>query len=209
MPAGTGLQFSAFELPSWAKAPSRGRLMILSPIWNCVTPSPMATISPAASLPGMNGGSGRNWYLPASIRTSTYCTPRASMRTCTSPGPGGGGSGTSRSASTSGPPNASHTIAFIARPLSPIVESIDVGPAVARLVWPMHRDDLDLGTKSACAHVSIGSLTREIKPRDHLGHADLARQRGAAVEQRRIARSGSQSQPRSGRYRHDCGPDSA
>src|SRR6185437_1876009 len=47
------------------------------------------------------------------MSTSTYCTPRASMRTCTSPGPGGGGSGTSRSANTSGPPNASHTTAFI------------------------------------------------------------------------------------------------
>ena len=61
----------------------------------------------------MNGGSGRNWYLPASISTSTYCTPRARIRTVISPGPGGGGSGTSRSASTSGPPNASHTIAFM------------------------------------------------------------------------------------------------
>ena len=36
------------------------------------------------------------------------------MRTCISPGPGGGGSGTSRNASTSGPPNASQTIARIA-----------------------------------------------------------------------------------------------
>jgi hypothetical protein len=72
MPAGTGLQFSARELPSCAKAPSRCRLMILSPGLNCVTPSPIATTSPAASLPGMKGGSGRNWYLPASIKTSTY-----------------------------------------------------------------------------------------------------------------------------------------
>ena len=63
--------------------------------------------------PGMKGGSGRNWYFPASIRTSTYCTPRAWMRTCTSPGPGDAGSGTSRRASTSGPPNASQTTALM------------------------------------------------------------------------------------------------
>src|SRR5437660_165761 len=91
MPAGTGLQFSARELQSVAKAPSRWRLMTLSPGLNCVTPSPTATISPAASLPGTKGGSGRNWYLPASISTSTYCTPRAAIFTCTSPGPAGGG----------------------------------------------------------------------------------------------------------------------
>src|SRR5260370_41303551 len=105
----------------------------------------------------MKGGSGRNWYLPASIKTSTYCTPRAALRTCTSPGPGGGGSGISRNASTSGPPNASQTIAFIAAPLSPIVEHEQPGPAVTRLVRPVHRDDLHLATKSARAHVPIGS----------------------------------------------------
>src|SRR5207302_1666013 len=81
-------------------------------------PCPTATTSPAPSLPGTNGGSGRNWYLPASISTSTYCTPRAAMRTCTSPGPGGEGSGSSRNASTSGPPKASQTIAFIS-PIPP------------------------------------------------------------------------------------------
>src|ERR1700722_9915753 len=113
MPCGTRSHSAALALPSSAHAPRLCRLITLSPIWNCVTPGPTATTMPAASPPGMNGGSGRNWYLPASIRTSTYCTPRASMRTCTSPGPGGGGSGTSRSANTSGPPNASHTTAFI------------------------------------------------------------------------------------------------
>src|SRR6266478_879691 len=106
-------QLSALALPSSAKAPSRCRLMTRSPILSRVTSGPRATTSPAASLPGMKGGSGRNWYLPASIRTSTYCAPRAPILTCTSPAPGGGGSGISRSASTSGPPNASQTTAFI------------------------------------------------------------------------------------------------
>src|SRR4051812_9802028 len=118
MPSGTGSQSSARELPISAKAPSRWRLMTRSPGLKRVTPSPTATISPAPSLPGMKGGSGRNWYFPASIRTSTYCTPRAWMRTCTSPAPGGAGSGNSRSASTSGPPNASQTTAFMRHALS-------------------------------------------------------------------------------------------
>src|SRR4051812_48859210 len=90
--------------------------MTRSPTWKAVTPAPTAATVPAASLPGMNGGSGRTWYLPASISTSTYDTPRAPMRTWISPAPGAGGSGTSRNASTSGPPNASQTIAFIDTP---------------------------------------------------------------------------------------------
>src|SRR3954453_22436258 len=171
MPCGTGLQFSARELPSWAKAPSRCRLITLSPSLNRVTPSPTATTSPAPSLPGMKGGSGRNWYLPASISTSTYCTPRAAMRTCTSPGPGGGGSGTSRNASTSGPPNASHTIAFIAAPLSPIIEHEEPGPAVAPFVRTVHRDALDLGTEAAPAHRAVGLLARQIDAGHHIHHA--------------------------------------
>src|ERR1700719_759480 len=113
MPPGMRSQFSAPALPSSANAPSRCRLITRSPRLNRVTPGPRATTSPAASLPGMKGGSGRNWYLPASIKTSTYCAPRAPILTCTSPAPGGGGSGISRSASTSGPPNASQTNAFI------------------------------------------------------------------------------------------------
>src|SRR5271168_3326317 len=109
-------QFSAPALPSSAKAPSRCRLITRSPIRNRLISGPIATTSPAASLPGMKGGSGRNWYLPASISTSTYCAPRARILTCTSPASGGGGSGTSCRASTSGPPKASQTTAFI-RPL--------------------------------------------------------------------------------------------
>src|SRR5436190_300632 len=193
MPEGTGLQFSARELPSCAKAPSRCRPMTLSPGLNRVTPSPIATTSPAASLPGMKGGSGRNWYLPASISTSTYWTPRAAMRTCTSPGPGGGGSGTSRNASTSGPPNASHTIAFIAALLTPIVEHEEPGPAVARLVRAMHRDALDLRAEAAPEHRSVGLLARQIDAGHHIHHADCGGERGAGIEQRgkTVLRSGS------------------
>src|SRR5439155_12774612 len=117
-----------------------------------------------ASLPGMKGGSGRNWYLPASISTSTYCTPRAPMRTCTSPGPGGGGSGISRNASTSGPPNASHTIAFIAAPLSPVVQHEEPRPAVPRFVGPVHRHALDLRAEAASEHLAVGLLARQIDP---------------------------------------------
>src|SRR5437667_5444355 len=195
MPLGTGLQFSACELPSWAKAPSRCRLMIFSPILNCVTPSPTATTTPAASLPGMKGGSGRNWYLPASISTSTYCTPRAAMRTCTSPAPGGGGSGISRNASTSGPPNASHTIAFIAGPLSPVVQHEEPGPAVARLVGPVHRDALDLRAEAASEQVAVGLLARQIDPGHHRCHAGRNGKRGAGIEQSGKAALGARSRP--------------
>src|SRR6266478_8588208 len=184
MPFGTGLQFSARELPSWAKAPSRCRLIIWSPMLNCVTPSPTATTSPAPSLPGMNGGSGRNWYLPASISTSTYCTPRAAIFTCTSPGPGGGGSGTSRKASTSGPPNASHTTAFIAVPLSPIVEHEEPGPTVAGLVGTVHRDTLDLRAEAACEHRAVGLFARRVDAGNDGGHPGGGREPGAGIEQR-------------------------
>src|SRR5260370_39572907 len=100
------------------------------------------------------------------------------MRTCTSPGPGGGGSGISRNASTSGPPNASHTIAFIAAPLSPIVESIDVGPAVARLVRPVHRDALNLRAEAAREQVGGGLLARQGDPGPHRCHAGRDGKRG-------------------------------
>jgi hypothetical protein len=72
----------------------------------------------------------------------------------TSPRPGGGGSGTSRNASTSGPPNASHTIAFITAPLSPIVEHEEARPAVARLVRAVHRDTLDLRAEAATPSIA-------------------------------------------------------
>src|SRR4051812_17914604 len=91
--------------------------MTRSPTRKSPTPPPTATTTPAASEPGMKGGLGLNWYLPASMSTSTYCTPRAPIRTWISPAPGAGGSATSRNASTSGPPNDSHTIAFISSPL--------------------------------------------------------------------------------------------
>src|SRR5437764_6067907 len=184
MPAGTGLQFSARELQSVAKAPSRWRLMTLSPGLNCVTPSPTATISPAASLPGTKGGSGRNWYLPASISTSTYCTPRAAIFTCTSPGPGGGGSGMSRNAKTSGPPKASQTTAFICAFLSPIVEHKEPGPAVAGLVRAVHRDTLDVRAEAAREHRAVGFFARGVDPGDEGGHAGGGRDPGAGVEQR-------------------------
>src|SRR5579862_471987 len=169
-PAGTGSQSLSLALPSSAKAPSLARLITASPTLKRVTPSPTATTSPAASLPGTNGGSGRNWYLPASIRTSTYCTPRAWMRTCTSPGPGGGGSGSSRRCSTSGPPNASQTIAFIAPVSPPIVEHKEPRPAVAGLVWPVHRHDLNLGPEAAPLHVPVGLLARRIDPGENICH---------------------------------------
>src|SRR6202158_5735926 len=106
------------------------------------------------------------------------------MRTCTSPGPGGGGSGMSRNASTSGPPNASHTTAFIAAPLSPIVEHEEPGPAVAWLVRAMHRDALDLGAEAAPEHCAVGFLARQIDPGHSGGQAGGDGRRGAGIEQR-------------------------
>src|SRR5947209_4674093 len=106
------------------------------------------------------------------------------MRTCTSPGPGGGGSGMSRNASTSGPPNASHTIALIAAPLSPIVEHEEPGPAVARLVRAMHRDALDLRAEAASEHRAVGLLARRVDPGYERAHAGRNGKRGAGVDQR-------------------------
>src|SRR5580700_3690520 len=195
MPSGTGSQSSALELPSCAKAPSRCRLIMRSPSLKRVTASPTATTSPAPSFPGTKGGSGRNWYLPASIRTSTYCTPRAAIRTCTSPGPGGGGSGTSRSTRTSGPPNASQTTAFIALSSAPIVENVEAGSAVAGLIRPMHRHALDPGTKPASQHMPVRLLARQIDPRQHVLHADRLRESGATVEQRRETLLAARARP--------------
>src|SRR5205823_12186776 len=123
----------------------------------------------------------------ASISTSTYCTPRAAMRTCTSPALGGGGSGISRNASTSGPPNASHTIAFITAPLSPIVEHEEPGPAVARFVGAVHRHPLDLRAKAAPEQVPVGLLARQIDPGHDRAHA---RRAGMCCRRRAAWRSG-------------------
>ena len=76
-------------------------------------------------------------------------------------GPGGGGSGTSRNANTSGPPNASHTTAFICdRPL-----------AAGDAVLPCHRRDANsIGPYSAAnsakapIQVSAATSCRSICP---------------------------------------------
>src|ERR1700730_10331921 len=116
------------------------------------------------------------------------------MRTCTSPGPGGGGSGTSRNASTSDPPNASHTIAFICRAtLSPIVEYEEPRPAIARLVRAVHRDPLDLCAEAAPQHQTVGFLARQIDPGQDCRHAGRNGELGAGVEQRGKAVLGSRS----------------
>src|SRR5207237_8564855 len=117
------------------------------------------------------------------------------MRPGTWPGRAGDGPAMSRKASTSGPPNASHTIAFIAAPLSPIVEHEEPGPAVARLVRAMHRDALDLRAEAASEQVAVGLLARQIDPGHHRCHAGRNGKRGAGIEQSGKAALGARSRP--------------
>ena len=71
-PAGTGIAILGRALPSSAKAPSRWRL--ITPVAEFKPRHPGADRDDfaCALVAGKNGGSGRNWYLPASIKTSTY-----------------------------------------------------------------------------------------------------------------------------------------
>src|SRR6185295_1278779 len=76
-----------------------------SPGFSPLTPGPTALTTPAASPPGMNGGSGLNWYFPWERSTSGKFTPAAWTEIWTSPSPGRGDS-TSTTRSPRGPTNS-------------------------------------------------------------------------------------------------------
>ena len=65
-----------------------------SPTAGVPTSAPPSAPTPATRphrvVPGVNGGSGRSWQPPRTIRASTKLTPAASTSTSTSPGPGSG-----------------------------------------------------------------------------------------------------------------------
>src|SRR5580765_2478364 len=77
-----------------------------------VTPSTTASITPAASMPGISGSFGLTVYVPCRKRVSAKFTPIAWFLMTTPPGRTSG-LGTSAWASTSGPPVCAKTIAFI------------------------------------------------------------------------------------------------
>jgi hypothetical protein len=104
---------SAGETTSSAKQPTPANAITRSPGDTCVTPSPTAITSPAASEPGVKGSDGWTWYFFWMISTSGKLTPAARTRTRTSPGPGSR-AGTSRTTSRSAGPHCSHSTARIA-----------------------------------------------------------------------------------------------
>src|SRR5262245_44573063 len=77
-----------------------------------VTPSPTASTTPAASIPGMSGSFGFTVSIPWRKRVSAKCTPIAWFLISAEPGRGDG-FGASASVRTSGPPVSAKTIAFI------------------------------------------------------------------------------------------------
>src|SRR5262245_22572419 len=77
-----------------------------------VTPSPTASTTPAASIPGMSGSFGFTVSIPWRKRVSAKFTPIAWFLISTEPGRGAG-FGASASVRTSGPPVSAKTIAFI------------------------------------------------------------------------------------------------
>ncbi len=44
---------------------------------------------------------------------------------------------------------------FAARGLVPVVDQVDILPAVPRIVWPMHRDPLEIRTGATRQHLAI------------------------------------------------------
>src|ERR1700745_2871809 len=83
-------------------------------------------------------------------------------------------------------------------PLSPIVEYVDPGNAIAGLVRAVHRHTLDHRAETARQHLAVGFLAREIDARQHVRHAGMARDHGNGVEQSPKALSGARPRP-------DCG----
>src|SRR5450830_962332 len=115
IPGGIGITACAGTSACWANAPLDVKAMTLSPTAGVVTPSPTARTTPDNSLPGVNGNSGLNWYLPWMISTSGKLTPAALTSMATWPGPGTR-SAPSSTTRVSGRPQVLHTTAFMLSP---------------------------------------------------------------------------------------------
>src|SRR5438552_4476152 len=106
-------QYSAYDLTVKAATRAPGR--------TSVTPSPTASTTPAASMPGVSGSFGFTTYVPCRKRVSAKFTPTAWTLMSTMPGRTSG-FGTSDSRSTSGPPVCEKTIAFTLDTSEAVVE---------------------------------------------------------------------------------------
>src|SRR5437588_304232 len=115
-------QYSAYDLT--VKAATR------APTFSSVTPSPTASTTPAASMPGVSGSFGFTTYVPCRKRVSAKFTPIAWILMSTMPGRTSG-FGTSDSRNTSGPPVCEKTIAFT------LDTSQDVRPLLEHLRMPV------------------------------------------------------------------------
>ena len=101
-----GATYEAFDFNlSTDMPPQPGTAMTRSPLRTLVTPSPIASTTPATSPPGEKGRVGLNWYLSSMIRVSGKLTPMARTSITTSPFIGRG-SMTSSTTRVSGPPEA-------------------------------------------------------------------------------------------------------
>ncbi len=112
MPGGIGIRACAGTASCWPKPPVAVKAMTRSPTLKPVTSGATALTTPATSLPGVNGSSGLNWYLPWMISTSGKLTPAACTSTTTWPA-AGCGAASSSTTRVSGRPQALHTMAFI------------------------------------------------------------------------------------------------
>src|SRR5439155_24453684 len=125
---GIGTSRAASVTISSAYPPHGMSAMTRSPTFTLVTPSPTAATSPATSPPGVNGGSGLNWYLPAMISVSGKLTPHARTRTTACPAEARG-DGSSSTTNCSGSPNVLQTTALM-------VGTISVRQGLAKILRP-------------------------------------------------------------------------
>src|ERR1700755_3644789 len=88
-----------------------------SPTWSDFTFAPTSATTPAGSLPGTNGSSGRNWYWPPITRRSTKFAAVAWTSSRISFGAGSGLGNSPSSASSTGPNSRTITARIVAAPL--------------------------------------------------------------------------------------------
>ena len=92
--------------------------------------------------------------------------------------------------------------------LSPIVDHETSGPAVAGLIWPVHRDDVHSGPKASAHHQPIGFFAPGVHSGEDGRHAGVSRERGAAVEQGAEAGLGSEAGTRRAEFHEQAIPTS-